>query len=123
MKVGIRAVGARLRIVREPDVAIGPGKADILENIRLTGSILAAGRRMGMSYKRAWRLVEAMNRAFKIPLAATARGGRGHGGATPTEAGEEVLACYRRMERLTRDAVGVELTALRRLMADGPRGG
>ncbi|MDP2620252.1 MAG: LysR family transcriptional regulator [Hyphomicrobiales bacterium] len=119
MKAGNRTVGARLRIVLEPDVAIGPGKADILESIRLTGSIAAAGRHMGMSYKRAWRLVEAMNRAFKTPLVATAKGGRGHGGATLTDAGEEVLARYRRMERLTRDAIGAEMTALQRLMTDG----
>jgi len=119
MRAGNRTVGARLRVVLEPDVAIGPGKADILESIRETGSIAAAGRRMGMSYKRAWRLVDALNRVFKAPLVATTKGGRGHGGATLTEAGEEVLARYRRMERLTEDAIGAELSALHRLMSDG----
>ena len=76
MKIGNRTVGTRLRIVLEPDIAIGPGKADILEGIRETGSIAAAGRRLGMSYKRAWLLVETMNACFKSPLVEASRGGR-----------------------------------------------
>ena len=79
MRVGNRTVGTRLRIVLEPDIAIGPGKADILEAIRETGSIAAAGRRMGMSYKRAWLLVETMNACFKSPLVEASRGGRARG--------------------------------------------
>lgn len=61
MKAGNKQVGARLRHLLEPDIAIGPGKADILEGVKETGSIAAAGRWMGMSYKRAWLLVETMN--------------------------------------------------------------
>lgn len=121
MKAGNRTLGARLRIVLEPDIAIGPGKADILDGIRSTGSIAAAGRRMGMSYKRAWRLVEALNRAFKAPLVTTRKGGRGHGGARLTKAGEEVLARYRRMERLTEEAIGGEMKALHELMPERAR--
>lgn len=117
MKAGNRQVGARLRIVLEPNIAIGPGKADILEGIKETGSIAATGRRMGMSYKRAWLMVETMNACFATPLVATRRGGRARGGATLTPAGEEVLARYRQMERLTAQAIGPELRALHRLLS------
>jgi molybdate transport system regulatory protein len=118
MRIGNRTVGARLRIVLEPDIAIGPGKADLLEGIRDTGSIAAAGRRLGMSYKRAWLLVETMNRCFKRPLVEASKGGRAGGGARLTELGEEVLARYRRMETLTADAIEPEMAALRRSVAD-----
>ena len=118
MRIGNRTVGARLRIVLEPDIAIGPGKADLLEGIRDTGSIAAAGRRLGMSYKRAWLLVETMNRCFKRPLVEASKGGRAGGGARLTELGQEVLARYRRMETLTADAIEPEMAALRASLAD-----
>jgi len=118
MKAGNRTAGARLRLVLEPDIAIGPGKADILEGIKETGSIAAAGRRMGMSYKRAWLLVETMNRCFKAPLVATSRGGSAKGGAVLTPSGHEVLERYRRMEQLTEAAIAGEMAALRRLLVD-----
>ena len=107
---------ARLRIVLGPDIAIGPGKADLLEGIRETGSIAAAGRRMSMSYKRAWLLVETMNRCFNSPLVETSRGGQVRGGATLTVHGEKVLAGYRRMEALTAKAVEREMATLRRMV-------
>jgi molybdate transport system regulatory protein len=109
---------ARLRIDLEPDIAIGPGKADILEGIKETGSIAAAGRRMDMSYKRAWLLVETMNRCFKTPLVETSRGGRARGGAVLTANGERVLAAYRRMETLTAEAIEGEMKRLRRMLVD-----
>ena len=121
MRIGNRTVGPRLRIVLEPDIAIGPGKADILEGIRETGSITAAGRRMGMSYKRAWLLVETMNACFKSPLVEASRGGRARGGATLTPEGERVLDCYRRMEALTGRAIAKELATLRSLLRDTSR--
>lgn len=113
MKAGNKKVGARLRVVVEPDIAIGPGKADILEGIKETGSIAAAGRRMGMSYKRAWLLVDTMNHCFRTPLVETSRGGRARGGATLTPAGELVLACYRRMESCTQRAIATDMVTLR----------
>jgi molybdate transport system regulatory protein len=122
MRAGNKTVGVRLRIVLEPNVAIGPGKADILEGIKATGSIAAAGRRMGMSYKRAWLLVETMNASFKAPLVETSRGGRAHGGAVLSPEGEAVLAAYRRMEALSNSAVADEMAALRRL-SKGPADG
>ena len=66
----------RLRILLGRDIAIGPGKADLLEGIRDTGSIAAAGRRLGMSYKRAWLLVETMNRCFSRPMVEALKGGK-----------------------------------------------
>ena len=78
--------------------AMGPGQADLLELIEETGSISAAAKRMKMSYRRAWTLVEAMNGAFKTPLVEASTGGAGGGGARVSEAGKEVLALYRRMQ-------------------------
>ncbi|PWB42072.1 MAG: LysR family transcriptional regulator [Rhodocyclales bacterium] len=108
---------ARLRFVLEPDIALGPGKADMLEQIRETGSISAAGRLMGMSYKRAWLMVESMNRCFRRPLVEAAKGGTRGGGARLTPVGEEVLAQYRRMEAKAAKAIQAELRALQRLAA------
>lgn len=93
-----RIVGARLCVVLEPDAAIGPGKADILEAVRHTRSIAAAGRQLGMNYKRAWYLIETMNRCFRAPLVQAVKGGQRGGGARLTAAGQEVLRRYRRME-------------------------
>ena len=118
MKAGNRSLGARLRIVLEPDIAIGPGKADLLEGIEETGSIAGAGRRMGMSYKRAWYLVETMNRCFKRPLVEASKGGRAGGGARLTDLGHEILARYRRMELLTAEVIEPEMAALRAVVAD-----
>jgi molybdate transport system regulatory protein len=118
MKAGNRTPGSRLRIVLEPDIAIGPGKADILQGIRDTGSIAAAGRRMGMSYKRAWYLVESMNRCFVSPLVSASKGGRSGGGTRLTELGETVLASYRRMETLAASAIAPEMKKLKRALRD-----
>ena len=120
MRAGNRTIGARLRIVLEPDIAIGPGKADLLEGIRQTGSIAGAGRTLGMSYKRAWHLVETMNRCFKSPLVEASKGGRAGGGANLTDLGQEVLARYRRMEMLTAKVIEPEMAALRAVVVDRP---
>ena len=106
----------RLRILLGRDIAIGPGKADLLEGIRDTGSISAAGRRLGMSYKRAWLLVETMNRCFSRPMVEALKGGKAGGGARLTPLGEDVLARYRRMQRATGRAVSHDLAALKRVM-------
>lgn len=121
MSVGNQTVGARLRIVLEPEIALGPGKADLLEGIEAKGSIAAAGRSLGMSYKRAWGLVEIMNGYFRTPLVATTKGGRSHGGAELTPMGKKVLALYRRMEAQAGAAVKSELKTLQKLRADDPR--
>jgi len=92
--------------------AIGPGKADLLEAIHTNGSISAAGRRMGMSYKRAWDLVDTMNRSFREPLVLTAIGGSQGGGAQITEFGFEVLRRYRNLEVKANQAIVAELDEL-----------
>ena len=88
----------RLRLVFTSDDWMGPGKAELLERIDRTGSIAAAGREMGMSYKRAWQLVEAMNAMFRAPLVLSSRGGAKGGGAVVTEDGQAVLAEFRALE-------------------------
>lgn len=90
---------AQLRIMLDAEIAMGPGKADLLEAIRDTGSISGAGKKMGMSYRRAWLLVDSMNRCFKTLLVDTATGGSQGGGAQLTVQGQEVLARYRELER------------------------
>lgn len=88
----------RLRIRIQGDIAMGPGKADLLEAIQATGSISAAARQLGMSYRRAWQLVEVMNRCFCEPLVTTTRGGAGRGGAAVTPPGLVALGRFRAME-------------------------
>ena len=108
----------RLRILFGPDAMLGPGKAELMEHIRETGSISAAGRRMGMSYKRAWSLVEEMNGIFLAPLVERVRGGAGGGGARLTAAGEAVLAAYRGVEAKAAEAGAEELAVLRSMLRD-----
>lgn len=104
----------RLRLQIAPGIAFGPGKADLLEGIRETGSIAAACRRMRMSYKRAWQLVDEINRLFDAPLVAASKGGSGGGGASLTKAGADVLARYRRMHAACCAAIVDDLSALYR---------
>lgn len=91
---------------------IGPGKAELLERIAATGSIAAAARTLGMSYKRAWSMAETLNAMFTEPLIAAARGGPGRGGATLTPRGEAVLAAYRTIESASCQAATAELARL-----------
>ena len=102
----------RIRIVFGEAEMIGPGKAELLERIDRCGSIAAAGREMGMSYKRAWELVGTLNAMFREPLVARTRGGPGGGGAVLTEAGREVLALYRAFEREAAEAGAARLDSL-----------
>lgn len=92
-------------------IAFGPGKANLLQGIRDTGSIAAAGRRMGMSYTRAWGLVMAMNAHFRHPVVISEKGGAARGGASLTKAGEDILRRYRRMESSAGRAVAADLAA------------
>jgi molybdate transport system regulatory protein len=87
----------KLSIIFESGARIGPGKAALLESVRETGSISAVARDMGMPYKRAWMLLDSMNRAFKEPVIEAATGGARGGGATLTAFGADVLERYRRM--------------------------
>ena len=112
----------RVRIVFGEDAMLGPGKADLLEGIRETGSIAAAGRRMSMSYKRAWSLVEEMNAVFRDPLVESQRGGPGGGGARLTEAGEMVVSQYRKLEEIMAEAGAARLGVLRAMLRDRSEG-
>lgn len=112
-----------LRLHFTQGLTFGRGKADLLQAIDDAGSISAAGRRMGMSYRRAWNLVEEMNLAFSEPLIDSARGGSGGGGAALTERGRAVLANYRALEDLLRTAGGPLLDDMRLSLAEAPPGG
>jgi molybdate transport system regulatory protein len=112
----------RLRILFGSNAMLGPGKADLLDHIRDTGSITAAGARMGMSYKRAWELVETLNATFREPVVTTKRGGAGGGGARLTATGETVLDHYRRIEQRLRQDSEADLAVLRGLLSDVPAG-
>jgi molybdate transport system regulatory protein len=106
----------KIRMLIGAVVAIGPGKADLLEAIGRTGSISAAGREMGMSYRRAWLLVDAINASFVKPLVETATGGQRGGGARLTAFGEDVLNRYRAMEAAAGRAVAADLARFARLL-------
>ncbi len=110
----------RFRVMVGRTIAVGPGKADLLAAIAETGSIAAAGRSMGMSYKRAWYLLDTMNRCFREPVVQGNKGGKGHGGARLTPMGEQVLDLYRAIERHAATAAAGELAELARLIADDP---
>src|SRR5689334_21529326 len=102
----------KISLISESGARIGPGKARLLESIRATGSISAAARDMRMSYKRAWMLLDSMNRAFIDPLVAASPGGAGGGGAALTRFGVEVLERYRRIQALADAHSAEDLAAL-----------
>ncbi|AMN52309.1 MULTISPECIES: winged helix-turn-helix domain-containing protein [Stappiaceae] len=112
----------RIRLVFGPDEMMGPGKAELLERIQRTGSIAAAGREMGMSYKRAWQLVETLNAMFRSPLVERSRGGAKGGGAQITETGLAVLEEYRAIELKARAAGDPHIEKLKTLLSDIPDG-
>jgi molybdate transport system regulatory protein len=106
----------RLRLVAGGTIVLGPGKADLLEAVRGTGSLRKAAADLGMSYMRAWSLVKTMNAAFEEPLVALVRGGAGHGGATLTQVGATVLALYRGMEKTCEKATSAQASRLKRFL-------
>lgn len=108
----------RLRIAHGATGVMGPGKAALLESIRDTGSISAAARHLGMSYRRAWMLTEDLNRLFRMPLVETARGGARGGGARLTPLGEEALACYRQMENRALGALEKDAARFAQMVAE-----
>lgn len=107
-----------LRLLRPDGLRFGPGKAQLLAQIAATGSITAAGLAMGMSYKRAWGLVEEMNAMFHDPLVVTSRGGAKGGGAVLTETGRRVLAHFQNLEAILATTGAQDLAALQDLMRD-----
>ena len=117
---GYRALPAAvlyLRVDFGEHGVLGPGKTRLMELIAETGSISAAGRAMGMSYRRAWLLVDSLNFAFGEPLVAKQTGGSGGGGAALTKLGRDVVQRYRRIERRAASAGREDLAALTAALA------
>jgi molybdate transport system regulatory protein len=114
---GSAEVRFRLRITKGRDIAVGPGKIDLLEAIANTGSIAAAAKALGMSYRRAWLLVDTMNRCFEEAVVTAETGGSRGGGARITPLGEEVVRRYRRAEASAHKAAAIDLRALKRMLA------
>jgi molybdate transport system regulatory protein len=111
--------GLRFRIVLRPGVALGPGKADLLQAIDETQSLTAAAARFGMSYKRGWMLVQELNTVFAKPLVETAKGGSGGGGgAQLTGLGRRILRRYREMEADANKVVEAGIADLRKHLAE-----
>jgi molybdate transport system regulatory protein len=110
--------GTRLsiRIDLENGDRIGPGKITLLEAIRDTGSISAGARKIGMSYRRAWLLVEQINTAFEGPSVAAAMGGPNGGGAVLTPVGERVIDIYRSIEKAARKSASDEFRAVEKII-------
>ncbi|MET0241497.1 MAG: LysR family transcriptional regulator [Sphingobium sp.] len=112
----------KARILCGGEIAMGPGKADLLDAIAREGSISAAGRALGMSYRRTWMLVDTMNRCWKEPLVETVAGGSAGGGARLTELGAEMLGHYRALERdVAAAARGPAWEAMRTAMLGEPK--
>lgn len=94
---------------------VGPGKIDVLEKVIETGSISAAGRALGMSYRRAWDLIDVMNTTFSSPVVTTQSGGKKGGGAEVTEFGRQLIDDYRNCERKFREAAAPELERMEKM--------
>jgi len=110
-------VKLNVRLMSDGNIAIGPGKAQLLKVIRETGSISAAARHMKMSYRRAWMLVDTMNNCFKAPLVRTETGGKRGGGTRLSKEGEQVLAIY---EDMMKELDSVAKKHVRKLVKQSP---
>ena len=112
----------KLQLYCGGEIAMGPGKADLLDAIGRTGSISAAGRELGMSYRRAWLLVDAMNRCFEAPLVEARPGGGKTAGAKLTDEGKAALAAYRELSaQIGRGTAGPGYDALQKAIRAEPR--
>jgi molybdate transport system regulatory protein len=107
----------RLRIRSGDLIVIGPGKVALLEAIAATGSISAAARALDMSYRRAWTLVDDMNRGLTRPVVEASSGGAKGGGTVLTDTAREIIARYREIEQIAALSTAKQLAALSRLIA------
>lgn len=105
----VRYPGLTLRVLGRGAPAMGPGKAELIARIEHAGSISGAARAMGMSYRRAWQLVEALNKDFREPVIETAVGGMRGGGAQVTPFGRRLVAAFRTMEWKASAAIDADL--------------
>jgi molybdate transport system regulatory protein len=109
--------GLTLRVLGKRAPAIGPGKAELIDRIAETGSISAAARAMGMSYRRAWQLVAALNKDFTEPVIITAIGGTRGGGARVTPFGKRLVALFHAMEDRASAAIAADLRRFTRYIS------
>lgn len=107
----------RMRIQAGDAIAIGPGKVALLEAIAQTGSITAAAKRLEMSYRRAWLLLDELNRCLRKPAVESAQGGARGGGSALTETGHRVIALYRRIDETASKACQADIAQLIGLLA------
>jgi molybdate transport system regulatory protein len=110
----------KLTLVLKSGARIGPGKVALLESVQASGSISAAARAMGMDYKRAWLLIDSLNRAFKTPAVERVAGGPRGGGAVLTEFGQDLLTRYRRMNAAAAKSAATDLKTLEKHAAPDP---
>ena len=106
----------RMRIRKGDAVALGPGKVDLLEAVREYGSISAAARSLDMSYRRAWLLIDELNRSLKSPATHSEQGGQSGGGCTLTPVGETIIRLYREVEEEARRSCAKQIAELTRLI-------
>ena len=106
----------RMRIIQEGTIALGPGKVSLLEAVREHGSISAAARSLNMSYRRAWLLMDELNRALESPATVSEHGGQSGGGSTLTPVGEEIIRLYRSIEARAATICAPEIEALVKLV-------
>ncbi|WLT32155.1 winged helix-turn-helix domain-containing protein [Geothrix sp. PMB-07] len=109
-----QAATIRIRIAYGENIAIGQGKADLLEAISRVGSISAAARELDMSYRKAWMLVDEMNQSFKSPVVVAVKGGLQGGGAQVTPLGQEALARFRVIQAKASEAIAEDVKAFRK---------
>ncbi|WP_416759627.1 winged helix-turn-helix domain-containing protein [Roseateles sp. So40a] len=110
------ALKLRMRVTIGDVIAVGPGKIDLLEALDETGSITAAAKSLDMSYRRAWLLIDELNRSLKEPAVATAAGGAKGGGSVLTDTGRSLIALYREIEATAQEACKPEIRQLMKLL-------
>ena len=114
--MSLQIASTKIRIMLGKEIAIGPGKADLLKAVDETGSISKAAKQLGMSYKRAWNLVDTINRCFSEPVVVTATGGEQGGGARLSPFGRKALETYQRIQRNTDAAIRNDICAFAKLL-------
>lgn len=116
-------IKVRFRLDFAPGSSVGPGKIDLLAAIDAEGSLSAAARQVGMSYRRAWLLLDSLNRTFDARVTAASIGGRGGGGVTLTPFGRELIGSYRQFEREIGNLAARRFARLARAAQPGPGNG
>ena len=115
---GEARVRFRLRVTDGDAIAIGPGKIALLEAVGRTGSITAAAKSLDMSYRRAWMLLDELNRSLRVAAVDSTKGGAAHGGSELTEAGRELIALYRRIEQTAMRACRDDIRRMLRMLTN-----